>query len=196
MTSLEDLRNSLCVITNIVGESGELKGRVRLQKLGYLLQQRGFGPLAKTHFSYHHYGPYSDQLAGALEQVVASGLVQEVQHTTSNQRKIYSYKLNRQHPDNACLELTPVELDELRTVVRASQDATWRTLELAATVVYLERNLNLSRDASFTRALGLKPDCVSYQEQATRLLAELGFDPLTPQPALHRDAGPVGLPGG
>lgn len=45
---------------------------------------------------------------------------------------------------------------------------------LSATVVYLERNLGLPREAAFTRALGLKPDCADYRDPV-KLLSELGF---------------------
>lgn len=175
MTTLEALRNALASIVAIVEQEGELQGRVRLQKLGYLLQQRGFQPLASTRFSYHHYGPYSDQLAGALEQAVVSGLVEEVQRDSSTGRKLYTYKLNRAHPDYEHLDLPDADVAEVQDFMKSSKDAHWRTLELAATVVYLERSLPLSREAATNRALGLKPDCKPYVAPAAALLSELGF---------------------
>lgn len=176
MTSLEDVRNALSTIAAIVRESGKLKGRVRLQKLGYLLQQRGFPPLARVQFSYHHYGPYSDQLAGALEQAVASGLVREESVMTSQGRRSYNYTLDAVHVDNDYLKLDREESTQVHAFLQATEPKHWRTLELAATVVYLERDMSLPRDTAFDRALGLKPDCKPFRQEATELLTELGFD--------------------
>ncbi|HVI01762.1 MAG TPA: hypothetical protein VM869_23760, partial [Enhygromyxa sp.] len=125
--------------------------------------------------SYHHYGPYSDQLAGALDQAVASGLVEEDRRDSANGYKLYAYKLNREHPDYTYLALPPRDADAVQSFMKVSKDAHWRALELAATVVYLERNLTISREAATARALGLKPDCKPYCAEAETLLNELGF---------------------
>ena len=47
---------------------GEIVGKVRLQKMVYLLDQLGV-PTGFS-FSYHHYGPYSDELAEVVEDDV------------------------------------------------------------------------------------------------------------------------------
>lgn len=176
MANLEELRNTLSFLVGVVDEVGELRGRVRLQKLGYLLQQSGFAPLARTEFSYHHYGPYSDQLAGTLEKAVVSDLIREVEQRSDGGHRHYIYQPNSEHPDRAYLELTPSELTQLRRITELTRWTKWRTLELAATVVYLERNMDLSRDAALQRALALKPNCSDFRAQAEDLLAKLGLD--------------------
>lgn len=181
MTTLEALQNTLASIVAIVDQQGEVHGRVRLQKLGYLLQQSGFAPIRATRFAYHHYGPYSEQLAGALDQAVASGLIEEERRDQPSGRKLYAYKLRREHPDYEYLKLSPADQDVVRKFMSTGKGAHWRALELTATVVYLERNTKregvISREAAITRALGLKPDCKPYREAAETLLAELGFGP-------------------
>ncbi len=136
-----------------------------------MLQQRGFDPLQHTRFSYHHYGPYSEQLAGALDQAVASGLVKEERRESAKGRTLYAYELNHEHPDAAYLALPSDEADAVRSFMSMSKDAHWRTLELAATVVYLERNLTIPRQAAMKRALGLKPDCQPFASSAEALLS-------------------------
>lgn len=46
--------------------SGKVVGRIRLQKMVYLLQQLGSGSDFK--FSYHHYGPYSEEVSVAVQR--------------------------------------------------------------------------------------------------------------------------------
>jgi len=175
MTTLEALQNTLASIVAIVDQQDEVHGRVRLQKLGYLLQQSGFRPIQKTRFAYHHYGPFSEQLAGALDQAVASGLVEENRRDSHNGYKLYTYKLNREHPDVEYLKLAQADHETVRKFMSTSSSAHWRTLELAATVVYLERNLEISRETAITRALGLKPDCKPYRTDAEALLTGLSL---------------------
>ena len=45
---------------------GEIIGRIRLQKIFYLLEQIGLG--APFRISYHHYGPYSEELSVAVDR--------------------------------------------------------------------------------------------------------------------------------
>ena len=56
---------------------GEVVGKIRLQKMVYLLDQLG----AKSGFSfeYHHYGPYSEELAEAVDDGVIFGCIAEEQ---------------------------------------------------------------------------------------------------------------------
>lgn len=54
---------------------GQIIGRTRLQKVGYLLELAGFGEGFR--FEYHHYGPYSEELADAIRVAQAFGLVSE-----------------------------------------------------------------------------------------------------------------------
>ncbi|WP_143268081.1 hypothetical protein [Azospirillum agricola] len=54
---------------------GEIIGRTRLQKVAYLLDLAGFGEGFR--FEYHHYGPYSDELADAVRMAEAFDLVHE-----------------------------------------------------------------------------------------------------------------------
>src|ERR1043166_7201441 len=54
---------------------GVLVGRTRLQKVSYLTQLAGYA--AGFDFEYRHYGPYSDELASAMEIATGLGLVRE-----------------------------------------------------------------------------------------------------------------------
>lgn len=54
---------------------GRLVGRTRLQKVAYLTQLAGFA--SDFPFEYRHYGPYSEELAEAMEIAVGLDIVQE-----------------------------------------------------------------------------------------------------------------------
>ena len=54
---------------------GRLVGRTRLQKVAYLTQLAGFAD--DFPFEYRHYGPYSEELAEAMEIAVGLGIAQE-----------------------------------------------------------------------------------------------------------------------
>lgn len=175
MANLDDLRNALAALVAIVREHDPLHGRVRLQKIAYLLQQTRFQPLEHVRFAYHHYGPYSDELASVLDQAVASGLVKEQEHTTAEQRRQFTYAVDEAHGDLRLLDLTPEQQRSLSTFLRVTKPAHWRTLELAATIVYLERHSQLDRSRAMARALKLKPACASFQQEARQLLTGLGL---------------------
>lgn len=175
MANLDDLRNALAALVAIVREHDPLHGRVRLQKLAYLLQQTRFPPLERLHFAYHHYGPYSDELAGVLDHAVASGVVKEREHITAEQRRQFTYEVDESHGDLRLLDLTPEQQRSLSSFLRLTKHAHWRTLELAATVVYLEHHSRLDRDHAMARALKLKPACTEHQPQAAQLLTSLGL---------------------
>ena len=61
----------------IEAAGGEIVGKIRLQKMVYLLDQLGAN--SDLSFEYHHYGPYSDDLADAVEDDVIFGNIQEEQ---------------------------------------------------------------------------------------------------------------------
>lgn len=62
-------------VAAIVSHVGEIVGRTKLQKTAALLELAGVG--AGFNFSYHHYGPYSEDLATAADRAVLLGIVGE-----------------------------------------------------------------------------------------------------------------------
>ena len=54
---------------------GQIVGRTKLQKVAYLLGLAGLGD--DFQFEYRHYGPYSEDLAEAIQMADAFGLVTE-----------------------------------------------------------------------------------------------------------------------
>ncbi|WP_026869270.1 hypothetical protein [Inquilinus limosus] len=59
----------------ICDAGGMLVGRTRLQKVAYLMQLAGFGD--EFDFEYHHFGPFSEDLAFGIDIATAFGAVNE-----------------------------------------------------------------------------------------------------------------------
>jgi uncharacterized protein YwgA len=82
-------RLQLATLLSWAGESG-VRGRKRLQKVVYFLQQAGC-PLDCA-YTLHRFGPYSLDVAHACDEMVAAGLIEE-EATLQSWGTQYSYKL-------------------------------------------------------------------------------------------------------
>jgi uncharacterized protein YwgA len=105
---------------------GELVGRTRLQKIAFLLQLAGFGD--DFEFEYRHYGPYSEDLAQAIEVAVALGPVEEEEKIADWGGRYSVYKVHGLSE--------PVNQDR-RLFVQMAKRIDAVELELAATAAYL-----------------------------------------------------------
>jgi len=105
---------------------GELVGRTRLQKIAFLLSLCGFSD--EFSFEYRHYGPYSEDLAQAMDIAAALGPVKEVERLADWGGHYSVYTL-----------LQPVDQDDvLRSAfVQKAKLIDAVELELAATAAYL-----------------------------------------------------------
>jgi len=84
----------------IVREAGgQLIGRTRLQKVTYLMQLAGFSD--DFPFEYRHYGPFSEDLANAMEIASGMGLVAEEERRTDwgGWYSIYSVDSNQRRAE-------------------------------------------------------------------------------------------------
>jgi len=68
-------------VAELIGYVGDLVGRTKLQKTAAFLELAGVGP--GFSFSYHRFGPYSEELAAAVERAVLLGLIQEEEKTAN-----------------------------------------------------------------------------------------------------------------
>ena len=112
----------------IVRDSGgEVVGRTRLQKIGFLLELAGFGD--GFEFEYRHYGPYSEELASGIRLAGAFGLIDEEERPTEwgGFYSIYRARPTMGHATDRDRAAFAREAAGISAVV----------LELAATAAYL-----------------------------------------------------------
>lgn len=119
---------------------GTLKSRKRLQKLVYLLQASGC-PLNAS-FRLHHYGPYSQELAGLIDELVQLKVLEEMGPDEGRSGE-YSYRLSDvghghlasfENSDRGREETARMNDWEAKLERFLREDL--RTLELASTVAY------------------------------------------------------------
>lgn len=163
-------------VVSLVGTmGGRLESRIRLQKAAYLLKMLDALDFREAPFRYHHYGPYSRALSDALQEAVASGLLNEEKQERGEEQTKYLYTLS--DAGRAWLDETVKEGDPLLArTVPLFRDAHWRSLELASTVLFVERDEQIrDRAESTRRALQLKPPCKEHVDAARSLLDQLGL---------------------
>lgn len=141
MSDLDDLK-----LGRVVLGAGQVDGRVKLQKIVYLLQQMGYS-LPFDDFRLHHQGPFSRSLAWATDGLKAMGILDEsIEDLGTDSRtgeKIYQYsysvvpnwtdRLRDWFDVRGCNGLPPV--DEPARFLAQHHRA---TLEVAATKLYLQ----------------------------------------------------------
>ena len=115
------------VVALLKAAGGQLVGRVRLQKVVYLLDQLGLE--SGFRYDYHHYGPFSRDLDNAVADAEAFGLVDE--------------KFGRRQVDGArysIFKLTAAGFESPATIDRLNEAALGRCLQTfaGATVTVLE----------------------------------------------------------
>lgn len=124
MASLNEARSAAEIVRDA---GGHIVGRTRLQKIAYILEAAGLG--AGFPFRYKHYGPYSEQLAGAAQTARIVGLLYE-EETTATWGGLYSTYHSRLPQDFGVAEAR-------RRLAQQLVNADAVELELAATALFL-----------------------------------------------------------
>ncbi|MCS5695450.1 YwgA family protein [Desulfofundulus thermocisternus] len=131
-----DILKKYLSLIKLLDAAERINGRKKLQKIVYLLKERGF-PFEED-FDYHRYGPFSEKLAMEVEEMKFLGIIEEKVETTAFGYKQYVY----------CLSPTGRELSKqfdnhdygpgFKELVSelCSRDA--RNLELIATLRFLK----------------------------------------------------------
>ena len=150
------------LVAAIIRDAGsQIIGRTRLQKIAYLLDVVGYDD--GFHFSYKHFGPYSEGIADSAMMGALLGLIAE-EKRPAKWGGIYSiYSVDAQPDDNV-----PTGRRELACKANKSDTV---ALELAATAVFLSEDYN---DPWFETARRKPLKIKSGRlEKAKSLLAEL-----------------------
>lgn len=127
----------LAAFVNALAQQGRpIRGRKALHKLVYLAQMQGWP--ATFNYRLHLFGPYSDDLAGALTRLEAAGAIRiDLDNSIVANAQLEQLA--------AGLNLTAEAGEALERVARDLGDDDPRTLELLATVAYMaaaERHLH------------------------------------------------------
>lgn len=114
---------------------GEIVGRIRIQKIVYLLEQLGMR--GGFRFSYYHYGPYSGDLSNAVECAIeADKTVGEETRQTAEGATYSIYRLATP-ADPTPERLGNLDARRAAECIRAMKARTSTVIELAATIHWL-----------------------------------------------------------
>jgi len=154
---------------------GEIIGKVRLQKVVYLLDQMGMN--SGFSYEYHHYGPYSAELADRVNEDVIFRKINEIVSRRSSDGVPYSvYRANPQ-AGVANGNLGGISLSKAQAALAAMQSRTATILELAATIhwlAFVEKVADWRRE--LVRRKGVKTKS-GRDKEALALLSELKLAP-------------------
>ncbi len=167
-------------IAKVIEACGKIDGRVKLQKIVYLLSAMGY-QLPYRDFHVRHYGPFSPRLAAALDFLVSVGVVTEHPVPVGEESQRYDYETSPRYSDSLA-EYVHVPVPEGRPALEAVGAQLARcdrpTLEITATMHYLHDQEGRSDDALTRELAALKghlPDFEAKAREATQLLQELGL---------------------
>jgi len=131
-------------------EDQRIEGRKRLQKIVYFLQCAGC-PL-DCHYTLHHFGPYSCDVADTCDEMVAAGLIEE--SGGPSLAAPYSYKL----PPTTRDLLTNTIDERVQKYMKFGkgliEENLW-SLELGSTILYFYSQTN-EWDCALTKACEYK----------------------------------------
>ena len=168
MPKLDDL-----VVSAVALSGGELVGRIRLQKIIYLLDQLGMKSGAQ--FEYHHYGPYSEAVSDAVTDAKFWGNIKEtVSFRVTDGAPYSSFKTDNKVPT----ALGALSSENAQRFLEKFADCTSTVLELAATVhwlAFVERLPNWRNEIGVRKAG--KTD-KGRLDKALTLLKDIGLPPV------------------
>jgi uncharacterized protein YwgA len=149
---------------------GRIVGRIRLQKIFYLLEQFGMG--SGFRFSYHHYGPYSEELSSSVMRAqYLDKFIREDEELTSYGAPYSVYTLSVEEPPPEDVGSLPFET--ARNLLAAMKSETSVVLELAATIHWLkekEKIANWQEELRTRKPTKATPDLTG---RAEALLAQV-----------------------
>lgn len=147
---------------------GEIIGRIRLQKIVYLLEQLGMG--AGFSFTYHHYGPYSEDVATAIDfaQFLDGSIEEKVVPTQVGSYSIFKLAKAQQ--------VEPARLGDLawtagRDAISIMKAETSVVIELAATIHWLKHQEKI---ADWRTELVMRKAGKASADRMTRAVTLLG----------------------
>lgn len=162
------------VVTLVALSGGMLVGRTRLQKGAYLLHRCGAN--FDLSFVYHHYGPYSFDLANGCVNARANKRIRIEERPGRHGIRYAIFRLQEGAPSSD--GLGSLSADESRSLLEKMKKVEDIVLELAATIVYFgEDGYDMKEAIAETKAR--KPVKASPErlDKAFSLIRDLGLDP-------------------
>lgn len=120
-------------LVKVIASTDGIIGRKKLQKIIFIMKKLGYRFEEK--FTFHFYGPYSEELSLRMEELTNLGFISEMKEQKSN---YYQYRYEVTDRGRQFLEQAPTKLtvdDELTALLKNQSS---RFLELVSTILYFD----------------------------------------------------------
>ena len=158
-------------LARVIGACGGIDGRVKMQKIVYLLQIMGYD-LPFDDFSIRQHGPFSRSVAYATDMLVGAGVIEEQKEPLDENATVvqYSYALREDLADMVVQNFdlaTPLGKPPIDEIAARLKQQDRKVLEVAATRSFLEQEGLSSEDlnAELSRLKGHLADRFSEAEE-------------------------------
>ncbi len=162
------------LITGVIqAAGGKVIGQIRMQKIFYLLEQLGLS--ANIRYSYHHFGPYSEDLARSIDYAeLIDSAVKEVPDRTISGSTFIAYELSKNLQENPD-KIGDLSFSDVKNFVKDMTAETSIVIELAATIHWLKNKEKI--DNWEQELLRRKPSKATpvFVEKAKTLLGKLNL---------------------
>lgn len=147
-------------LAELISMAGGIDGRKKLQKIVFILKNKG-APFQEK-FSYHYFGPYSAELQLEIDDMATRGIIQEIQSGPG-----YRYTVG----PNA-LDIEDCTLQSYSDLVARLNSLPPTILELLATFYYLQAK-GYSQNDMLAKTFQLKPHLKAQSLEAQKHWAAL-----------------------
>ena len=161
------------IVSLLYAADKKIIGRIRIQKIVYLLDQLGLN--SGFEFSYHHYGPYSEELSQELlfNRVFDESIVETFEKTSFGaEYSVYTPKIaQRDHPTH----VGDLDYDVVKISVGKMKSTTSVVIELASTIHWLkekEKNTDWETELKKRKASKATSDNI---RKAQKLLVDINL---------------------
>lgn len=167
-------RLQMATLMSWAGETG-VEGRKRLQKVVFFLQQAGC-PI-DCHYTLHHFGPYSRDVADICDEMVAADLIDETAASISVGKQ-YTYRL-RSETSALLKDTTDAGMARFKSFGESLIAEKLWSLELGSTILYFHKQSGNWNDAMIKACQFKKvPVDIEKSNDALKLAQRLVAEPV------------------
>ncbi|TFB19211.1 YwgA family protein [Filobacillus milosensis] len=129
-------------------QAQEVVGRKRLQKMVYILKKSGFD--FSERYSFHFYGPYSEELSTRIEELCNLGFLVEEKE---KEKGYYQYRYTLTDNGTSFLDDSNINTPNMSGLIYKMNDQSSKFLELVSTMLFFD---NFSKEEVEQKVLTVK----------------------------------------
>ncbi|MGP4072363.1 YwgA family protein [Piscibacillus sp. B03] len=114
-------------------QADEVVGRKRLQKMVYILKKSGFD--FSERYSFHFYGPYSEELTTRIEELCNLGFLVEEKE---KEKGYYQYRYTLTNQGTSFLDDSMIQAPNMSDLIEKMNAKSSKFLELVSTMLFFD----------------------------------------------------------